>query len=76
MTFSSWTDSPQISAGPNSYQYLILLVPFCKMMSLKQNKLRLLVQRCFLPRSRATAKAMRYAGKTLSFQDTTLQATK
>ena len=44
-------------------------------MSLKQNELRLLVHRCFLPRSRAPAKAMHYAGETLSFQDIALQAT-
>ena len=44
-------------------------------MSLKQNELRLLEQRCFLPRLRARVKAMRYAGETLSFQDTALQAT-
>ena len=33
VTFNSWTDSHQISAAPNSQQYLILLVPFWKMMS-------------------------------------------
>ena len=36
MTFNSCTDTRQISAAPNSRRYLIVLVPFWKMMSLKQ----------------------------------------
>ena len=33
VTFNSCTDTPQISAAPNSRRYLIMLLPFWKMMS-------------------------------------------
>ena len=44
VTFKSCTHTPQISAAPNSRQYLILLVPFWKMMSFETNGLRFLVR--------------------------------
>ena len=43
-TFNSCTDTRQISAAPNSRRYLILLVPFWKMMSFETNKLRFLLR--------------------------------
>ena len=65
VTFNSCTDTPQISAAPDSRRYLILLVPFWKMKSFVTKRLRFLVQnRSFLPRSRAPAKVMRYADET------------
>ena len=44
VTFNSCIDTHQISTSPNSHRYLILLVPFWKMMSFKTNKSRFLVQ--------------------------------
>ena len=44
VTFKSCTDTRQISAAPNSRHYLILLVPFWKMMSFETNGLRFLVR--------------------------------
>ena len=46
VTFNSCTDTRQISAAPNSRQYLIQLFPFRKMMSFLTNGLRFLVQNC------------------------------
>ena len=42
--FNSCTETRQILAAPNSRRYLILLVPFWKMMSFEINGLRFLVQ--------------------------------
>ena len=44
VTFNSCTDTRQISAAPNSRQYLILLVPFWKMTRFETNGLRFLVR--------------------------------
>ena len=44
VTFNSRTDTRQISAASNSRRYLILLVPFWKMMSFQTNVLRFLVR--------------------------------
>ena len=68
VTFKSSTDTHQISAA-NSRLYLILLVPFWKMISFETNGLRVLGAkwRCFQPRLRSSAKATRYADETLLF---------
>ena len=44
VTFNSCTDTRQISAAPNSWRYLILLVSFWKTMSFETNGLRFLVR--------------------------------
>ena len=44
VTLNSCSDSRQISAAPKSRRYLILLVPFWKMMSFETNGLRFLVR--------------------------------
>ena len=44
VTFNSCTDTRQISAAPNSRRYLIVLVPFWKMMSFETNGLGFLVR--------------------------------
>ena len=44
VAFNSCTDTSQISAAPNSRQYLIQLVPFRKMMSFQTNGMHFLVQ--------------------------------
>ena len=51
VTFCSCTDTRQISAAPNSRRYVILLVPYWKMISFERNELRFFVRkpRCFLP---------------------------
>ena len=46
VTFISCTDRPQISAAPISCRYLILLLPFWKMMSFETNRLRFSVRNC------------------------------
>ena len=46
MTFYSCTDTHQISAAPNSCRYVILLVPYWKMMSFERNGKRFLVRNC------------------------------
>ena len=46
VTINSCTEMNQISAAPNSRQYLILLVPLWKMMSFETNGLRFLVRNC------------------------------
>ena len=44
VTFNSCTDTRQISAAPNSRRYLIVLVPFWKIMSFETIGLRFLVR--------------------------------
>ena len=44
VTFNSCADTRQIWAAANSRQYLILLVPFWKMMSFETHRLRFLVR--------------------------------
>ena len=75
VTFSSWTDTRQFSAAPNSYWYLILL--FWKMMSFGTKRIVFFGAKlhCFFSCSHSFAKAVRYADKTLSFQDSAMQAT-
>ena len=76
VTFNSCTDTRQISAAPNSCQYLILLDPFWKMMSFETIGLR------FLVRNRAAfclvsvlpqMQCGRDADETLSFHDSTIR---
>ena len=45
VTFNSWTDTCQISAAPN-FWYLILLVPFWKMISFETKWVAFLKQIC------------------------------
>ena len=73
MTFNLWTDARQISAAPNSHQYLILLLENDKFL----NGLRFLVQNrgFFLPRLHSPAKATQYSNEILSFQDSVIRAT-
>ena len=58
VTFNSWTDTLQISAAPNFYHYLILLVPFWKIMSFETKWIAFFgaKSRCYLPRSRSPQK--------------------
>ena len=58
-TFNLWTDTRQISAAPNSHQYLIQLVPFWKMKSFATKWIAFFgaKSRCFLPRLRSPTKA-------------------
>ena len=44
VTFNSCAETRQISAAPNSRRYLILLVPFWKMMSFETKELHFLVR--------------------------------
>ena len=46
VTFISCADRPQISPAPISCPYLILLLPFWKMMSFETNGLRFLARNC------------------------------
>ena len=77
VTLNSCTNTRQITAAPNFRRYLLLLVPFWKIMSFETNGLRFLVRNraafCHIPHS--PANAMRNADKTLSFHDSTIQAT-
>ena len=74
ITFNSWTDTHQISAAPNSHRYVILLFgKYC--FKTKWIAFFAAKSRCFLPRLRSPAKAMRYADETLSFQDSAIRAT-
>ena len=59
VTFNLWTDTRQISAAPNSHQYLILLVRFWKMTSFATNWIAFFgaKSRCFLPCLRSPTKA-------------------
>ena len=76
VTFNLWTDTRQISAAPNSHQYLILLVPFWKMTSFATKRIPFFgaKSRCFLPRL-ALQQKQRYADETLSFKDNAMRAT-
>ena len=64
MTFNLWTATRQISAAQNPHEYLILLVPFWKMMSFETKWI-----------SFSGVKAMHFADETLSFKDSVIQAT-
>ena len=77
VTSNSWSDTRQISAAPNSHQYLILLVPFRKMVSFETKWIAFFGAKlhCFLACLHSSAKAMGYADKTLLCKDTTIQAT-
>ena len=70
VTFNSCTDTRQISAAPNFRRYLIVIVPFWKMMSFETIKLRFLVRNraafcliCVFPQMQCG----RDADETLSF---------
>ena len=67
----------QISAAPNSHKYLILLVPFWKMMSFATKWIAFFGAKspCFLPHLHSPTNAMIYADETLSFKDTAMQDT-
>ena len=72
VTFNLFTDTRQIWAAPNCCRYLILLVPFWKMMSFKTKWIAFFGAklRCFLPQLGFPTNAMRYADKTLSHSTT------
>ena len=78
VTFNSCTDTSQISAAPNSRRYLILLVPFWKMMSFETIRMRFLVRNraafCLI-RVLPQMQYGRDAEDTLSFHDSTIRAT-
>ena len=59
VTVNLWTVTRQISAAPNSHQYLILLVLFWKMTSFATKWIAFFgaKSRCFLPRLRSPTKA-------------------
>ena len=69
MTFSSWTDTRQISAAPKFSP--VSDSTFWKMISFETKWIAFFgaKSRCLLPRSRSPARAIRCADETLSFQD-------
>ena len=77
VTVNSWIHTRQISVGPNSHQYLILLVPVWKIMSFETKWIAFFGAKSpyFLPRSRSPAKAMRYVDETTSFEDSAIRGT-
>ena len=76
ITFNLWTDTGQISAAPNSHQYLILLVLFWKMTSFATKWIAFCVQnRAAFCLVCALQQKQRFADETLSFKDTAMRAT-
>ena len=74
VTFNSCTETRQILAAPNSRGYLILLVPFWKMMSFEINELRCLVQHraafcliCILPQMQCGMLTIHYHSTTARY---------
>ena len=76
VTFNLWTDTRQISASPNSHQYLILLVPFWKMTSFATKWIVFFGENhaafCLVC---ALQQKQRYADETLSLKVTAMRAT-
>ena len=74
VTFNWCTETRQISAAPNSRRYLILLVPFWKMMSFEINGLHFLVRNraafclfCILPQMHRGMLTIHYHSTTARY---------